>query len=246
MGKTSRTTRDSQSAFIEETHADPIIKLVSDKMHKEAAMPTKYGEVLQLTKYSQHQKYEFHFDSSMEVGRLVTVLVFLEDIPEGYGGETVFPHARVKPSQREKVSSITGITLPPVGDPSWDDSRLPEVGTTHNFEQPSMQQFCDHPRVLRFRPRQGDALMVSDTASFPISLDICIIRFVVSICNTYLSQWFNHDPELLLDPSTVHGGCPIKADSQGYAPNKTIAQRWIRYYRGTNEFVGVLKDCGVL
>eukprot|EP01138_Halocafeteria_seosinensis_P008152 gb/GECG01008332.1/.p1 GENE.gb/GECG01008332.1/~~gb/GECG01008332.1/.p1 ORF type:complete len:414 (+),score=72.55 gb/GECG01008332.1/:1-1242(+) len=219
MGKSSKDLRNSESAFIEESgDSDEIIQTVVDKMHREAAMPTKFGEVLQLTRYSEYQKYEFHFDSSMELGRLVTVLVFLQDVPEGLGGETVFPHARVKPSQAKNLSKLTGITLPEdEADPAWDDSDLPEVGETHQDVQPSMQQFCDHPRVLKFRPRQGDAIM-----------------------------WFNHDPELLLDSKTVHGGCPPKTDENGYTPQKTIAQRWMRYYRGENEFIGILKDCGVI
>ncbi len=37
-------------------------------------------------------KYEFHYDSNVAVGRISTLLVYLNDVDNG--GETVFPFAR--------------------------------------------------------------------------------------------------------------------------------------------------------
>eukprot|EP00997_Jenningsia_sp_PLL12_P011347 NODE_891_length_1390_cov_99.448173_g727_i1.p2 GENE.NODE_891_length_1390_cov_99.448173_g727_i1~~NODE_891_length_1390_cov_99.448173_g727_i1.p2 ORF type:complete len:137 (+),score=37.11 NODE_891_length_1390_cov_99.448173_g727_i1:744-1154(+) len=39
--------------------------------------------------------------------------------------------------------------------------------------------------------------------------------------------FFNHLPDLQIDSYSLHGACPIKAG------NKTIAQRWIKFYKAS-------------
>ncbi|GAB5368052.1 hypothetical protein AAMO2058_001284700 [Amorphochlora amoebiformis] len=69
----------------------PIVKEFRKRMADLAMLPEENGEPLQLTRYKEGQKYGLHFDSSTSVGRLATVLVFLNSVEDG--GELVFPWA---------------------------------------------------------------------------------------------------------------------------------------------------------
>lgn len=228
-GDTKRDIRTSSSAYIANNDLPPILLDAVHDMHLEAAFPFDQGEDLQLTRYVPGEKYEFHWDSSMELGRAVTVLVYLQDVEEG--GYTIFPKARVRRNAKrlKQLTELTGVEFPPSRDPSWD-AELPELGLWHDDPQPPMQPFCDHPGVLKFKPRAGDMLL-----------------------------WYSHDGENDIDWQTLHGGCPPTVDGRvpegdealAMANNeetrKYIMQRWIRWYEpGTaNEFHRLLDQCGI-
>ena len=49
-------------------------------------------EQLQLVRYRDNEQYHPHHDASEEHKRLYSFFVYLNDIPEGHGGETNFPY----------------------------------------------------------------------------------------------------------------------------------------------------------
>ena len=113
------------------------------------------------------------------------MLVFLNTVKNG--GHTVFPGARWRSDSatRELVEGVLQSPLPPPSSALWSTAGLPPLGESHESAQPDMQQFCDHPGVVRIPPVAGNALL-----------------------------WFNHDAELDLDWATLHGGCPPKGTEE--------------------------------
>lgn len=184
--------RTSETAYLEAQDTSvpaqkASISALIQRAHTITMTPPHQGETVQATRYNGSAKYEFHYDSAMALGRVFTVLVPLIDVPQEHGGFTIFPRARIQPSAAalRALEPLTGVKYPPLKDPTWDDQALPELGWAHGEYQPPMQQFCDHPAVLRFRPRAGHALI-----------------------------WANHDTELGLDYMTLHGGCPMVEGGQ--------------------------------
>jgi prolyl 4-hydroxylase len=87
--------RDASVAGVHPTNTNDnndIVQIFRNLMATSALSPEENGEILQVTKYGQNQKYEIHFDSSMVAGRIITVLAFLS-VPK-QGGELVFPWAQ--------------------------------------------------------------------------------------------------------------------------------------------------------
>ena len=58
-------------------------------------------EQLQLVRYRDNEQYHPHHDASEEHKRLYSFFVYLNDIPEGHGGETKFPYLNL--SFRPKI-----------------------------------------------------------------------------------------------------------------------------------------------
>ena len=86
--------------------ASPIIKGVADRISQMVRMPLKNAEPFQVVYYKENEEYDYHwdsFDESDDVAteeytknggqRLITVLVYLRDVPKG--GETGFNHLGV-------------------------------------------------------------------------------------------------------------------------------------------------------
>ena len=221
----SRSIRSSYTAYL----ADESVPLVAStvyRAHEIASMPTQNGEDLQVTRYPPGANYSAHFDSSVTVGRLATVLMFLNDVDGG--GHTIFPKARMLPEgvvklrmlregQIEDLIAHNGRVPPSMRPGVWEswfsalsDLTLPAVeGPSSSFD---IGPYCESEAILRFAPKAGDGLL-----------------------------WFNHDMELALDENTMHAGCP---PTRG---EKYIAQRWMRWYskESGNEFVDMLRQCGI-
>lgn len=70
-----------------------VVAMWRERMSRVALLPESHAEALAVTQYvgGDNHKYELHFDSSLQVGRVATVLVFLRDVHDG--GELLFPWA---------------------------------------------------------------------------------------------------------------------------------------------------------
>lgn len=110
--------RTSYSASLSDVHSD-IVNAVREKAA--ALLRTDIDEIesLQVVHYQDGQKYDPHFDyfdRSKKAARdtiekrgqrVATLLVYLNDIPDGVGGETLFPHVhnglKIKPHKNAAV-----------------------------------------------------------------------------------------------------------------------------------------------
>ena len=95
--------RSSQSAHLGKS-TDKIIKGIEDKACNYVGLSTGYLEPMQVVVYEKGQKFNPHYDffsddaqDILERGnRNKTVLVYLNDIQENFGGATVFPKIDLK------------------------------------------------------------------------------------------------------------------------------------------------------
>lgn len=161
---------------------DNMVQAWRDRMSNAALLPEANAEALVVTQYvgGEGNKYELHFDSSLAVGRIATVLVFLTTVHEG--GECIFPWA-LTPGERESGTGSGGSGA--TGDNRPDGVRgrgrpLQElVGVTR---EPPILPMCADPddAALKVSPRAGRALV-----------------------------FFNHDPQLQrYSYRAMHAGCP--------------------------------------
>lgn len=89
-GSSSRT---STSAFLPAgSSKHPILASVERRLVLMLGVPISHWETLQLTRYQKGQEYKPHFDwfDSSSNNRAATVFVYLNDVPENYGGQTEF------------------------------------------------------------------------------------------------------------------------------------------------------------
>lgn len=144
----------------------PLLRRLRRRFSDVALMHESLAEPLQIARYRPSERYGLHTDSDIrgDVLRIATVLVYLSDGFEG--GETIFPRV-----------SLTGWgSLPP----------LPKMIAAGGHEMlmkqlNNLEKYCDPQatRVLRVRPRQGDALL-----------------------------FFSAQPDGSPDPDSIHGACP--------------------------------------
>ena len=124
---------------------DEIVVGLLDKIHDTARIPREYGfgEDLQLTKYLKGMRYTLHPDSGMEIGRMVTVLVYINDVEDG--GETVFPYAKaVDPFLRSR-----------------SQRRYEQLRNNPHLrhDDKELDQFCRGSDTLKVKPKKGRAVM---------------------------------------------------------------------------------------
>jgi len=95
--------RSSESAHLGKAR-DKIVKSIEDKACEYIGLDTHYLEPMQVVVYEKGQKFNPHYDffsaDSQDIlsrgNRNKTILVYLNDIPEEYGGATVFPKIDLK------------------------------------------------------------------------------------------------------------------------------------------------------
>lgn len=73
--------------------AGKVIKDIDERMSQVMGFPTEHYSDFQLNKYVSGSGYKPHFDINDANGIMATVTIFLNDVPEGQGGELVFPKA---------------------------------------------------------------------------------------------------------------------------------------------------------
>eukprot|EP01062_Namystynia_karyoxenos_P071447 TRINITY_DN66951_c0_g1_i1.p1 TRINITY_DN66951_c0_g1~~TRINITY_DN66951_c0_g1_i1.p1 ORF type:complete len:299 (+),score=83.12 TRINITY_DN66951_c0_g1_i1:68-898(+) len=143
-GGGSSPDRLAESCPLEEDgpEADPVTVAAVRRIHAAAQMPLEHGEHLQVSRYAAGGFYELHYDSTASLGRLSTVLVYLNTLPEGSGGETVFPNS---------------LPLDGGGRPEEPPARAPPFAP----QRTSLSAVCpppDNASWVWYRPRVGDAL----------------------------------------------------------------------------------------
>jgi len=116
------------------------------RSHLFARHPITYGEGVQVASYHAGDYYEFHHDSLM---RRATVLLYLTDVADGDGGETIFPLVRAA-----GVPDDAPGPLPPavVG-------RKRESLDFKVERMEDMEAYCESDFYLKIRPEAGKAVL---------------------------------------------------------------------------------------
>ena len=103
--------RTSKSAHLGKSR-DDIVTSIENRACEYVGLSTKYLEPMQIAVYESGQKYNPHFDffsaDSSEISkgnRNVTVLIYLNDLPDNAGGNTFFPklNLRIKPKAGDAI-----------------------------------------------------------------------------------------------------------------------------------------------
>jgi prolyl 4-hydroxylase len=103
--------RTSKSAHLGKSR-DNIVTAIENRACEYVGLSTEYLEPMQIAVYESGQKYNPHFDffsaDSSEIikgNRNVTVLIYLNDLPIGAGGNTFFPklNLRIKPKAGDAI-----------------------------------------------------------------------------------------------------------------------------------------------
>jgi prolyl 4-hydroxylase len=91
---TSQLYRSSYNAWL---HPDELATQLQRRLSHLTGFPlqlfSQKSEELQVVKYERGGQFKVHHDSSAFHPRLLTALLYLNDVPEGSGGETWFPFA---------------------------------------------------------------------------------------------------------------------------------------------------------
>jgi len=132
--------RTSQSAVLSSpAHMDhPVTKSVRGWVASTLGVPMSYIEALQLVRYNRGEQYGAHVDwgqvqdASLWLGgqRTATALIYLNSMPEGCGGETVFPHLGVSVTPRAGTAVLW---------PNVDAAGVPQQLVEHQ----AMPVLCD-------------------------------------------------------------------------------------------------------
>ena len=100
---------------------DPIVRRIMERAALVTGYPYENIEPLQLVKYVDGQKYEPHFDygeacdfaENLANGhRHVTMLAYLNHVPEEQGGFTVFPKLNLRMSPTANAAIVFNDCLP--------------------------------------------------------------------------------------------------------------------------------------
>lgn len=100
---------------------DPVVRRITERAALVTGYPYENIEPLQLVKYVDGQKYEPHFDygeacdyqENLANGhRHVTMLAYLNTVPEEKGGFTVFPKLNIRLSPRAHAAIVFNDCLP--------------------------------------------------------------------------------------------------------------------------------------
>lgn len=146
-GNSSRPLRNSTSFMLTlpgEIH--PSVDHIVRRSHALARHPLTYGEGVQIASYRDGDYYGFHHDSLM---RRATVLLYLTDVAEGDGGETIFPLVRAP-----GIPDDAAPPLPPAVTGGRGDGL--DFKVSHMEE---MMPYCLSDFYLKVRPEAGKAVL---------------------------------------------------------------------------------------
>lgn len=138
--------RSAKQAAFHATEGDGLVQMFRDKMSNMALMPEEHGEPLSVIKYEENDSYGLHFDSSLAVGRYVTVMVYLNDVDPNAGGHTVFPWAQ-RTEESMFYSGVTGTGR--------------DIGELRSISiEPDIELVCDADSdSTMIRPKRGRVLI---------------------------------------------------------------------------------------
>ena len=109
-----KSYRSSSSTWLPHS-TDPVLQRLLCDLSAITSLPLRYlqqrSEELQVVRYDSRGEFKMHHDSSGFHKRLLTLLVYLTDVPEGGGGETYFPfalHGGASPASVEEAVESSG------------------------------------------------------------------------------------------------------------------------------------------
>jgi hypothetical protein len=204
-------------------HSDPLVSQLNGFEH------------WVLPRYINDQRYDWHLDSGFathQIGvvlkREVTFLVYLNDIPHGLGGETIF--GRI---QHNRMDGICTRMVTPTGLPLLPLRRMNDACNDDRNE--------DQAQLLRIRPEAGKALLFrnhhwnSTTHRYnnnvnPYSIHgSCPLRHHHNDNNKNnddtLPGMMNHCDDIVSNNDNVNK-CPLNNDN---SLEKWIIQMWIHH-----------------
>ena len=123
------------------------VRAVVERIDRATLLPAENGQHLTVTDYGDTDHYEVHVDSNLQVGRIATALLFLEQ-PE-VGGELIFPWARrllnSSGAPSECVDGVRGHGQSVLK--FWEHETMPRLTEVGMCTEPS--------DALRIEPRVG-------------------------------------------------------------------------------------------
>jgi len=135
-------TRNNEQVWLtyQEEESTPALRHVLKRLMRTARVPDDEVEAVQVGRYEATQKYELHVDSDpkSDVGRPMTILVYLSDVESG--GETLFP---VTDKNKAMCRAV------------WHE------GGSDSPRTFGVKNCCDAnvPGIVRISPKQGRAIM---------------------------------------------------------------------------------------
>ena len=100
---------------------DPVVRSITERAARLSGYPYENIEPLQFLRYIEGQRYEPHFDygeacdyeENLSHGhRHVTMLVYLNAVPDAYGGHTAFPRLQLALSPVAHAAVVFNDCLP--------------------------------------------------------------------------------------------------------------------------------------
>lgn len=90
--------RTSSDTFIRLEQADPAIAQIVHRAAVFLGLPPDHAERFSITRYQHDEYYKSHMDhdGSLQADRLYTVLLYLNSLAEGEGGDTVFERLNLR------------------------------------------------------------------------------------------------------------------------------------------------------
>jgi hypothetical protein len=160
------------------------------------------SEDLQVVQYDKGGQFKVHQDSSAFHSRFLTALLYLNDVPSGFGGETWFPFSgRSREFSLETVDEAIAAAL------SYRDQVAQSTeATSKSISSESDAETSDGTGIdgggkgIAISPVRGDAVV-----------------------------FFNHLVDGTLDPAAVHAGLPVLSANgdASVSPEKWIANYWV-------------------
>eukprot|EP00927_Polykrikos_kofoidii_P027764 TRINITY_DN24320_c0_g1_i1.p1 TRINITY_DN24320_c0_g1~~TRINITY_DN24320_c0_g1_i1.p1 ORF type:complete len:671 (+),score=107.82 TRINITY_DN24320_c0_g1_i1:86-2098(+) len=186
-------TRNNEQVWLSPTEETkvPLLRHILKRMHREARVPDRNAEALQIGRYNVTQKYEAHLDSAPEsnVARPMTMIVYLDDVDGG--GHTYFPGLRADCGQGWRKDLKTGEDV---------------YGAALCCNTPEM----DHPTSVRVVPKKGRAVLFFnhhpngkvDKSASHLSCPVTKgVKWIVQ-------RWFRYEPYQNIDYSSGPGRDP--------------------------------------
>lgn len=145
---TGRPKRNSTSFTLGlEGEVHEAVDALVRRSHILARHPVTSGEGVQIASYGPGDFYEFHHDA---LHRRATLLLYLTDVAQGDGGETIFPLVRAAGAAEDQ--------RPPLPPAVVGEDRGELLGfKAQRFE--AMAPYCASDYYLKVRPEAGMALL---------------------------------------------------------------------------------------
>eukprot|EP00403_Amphidinium_massartii_P021628 CAMPEP_0178394414 /NCGR_PEP_ID=MMETSP0689_2-20121128/12694_1 /TAXON_ID=160604 /ORGANISM="Amphidinium massartii, Strain CS-259" /LENGTH=309 /DNA_ID=CAMNT_0020015043 /DNA_START=59 /DNA_END=985 /DNA_ORIENTATION=- len=146
-GSSARPLRNSTSFTLTlEGEMNEVVDRLVQRSHRVARHPITHGEGVQIASYHAGEYYGFHHDS---LSRRATVLLYLTTVPEGGGGETIFPLVRAPEVPLDKEAP-----LPPAVTGRHRESLDFKV-----LRMEPIEPYCESDFYLKLRPEAGTGVL---------------------------------------------------------------------------------------